>query len=85
MGAAVNGNGRYGPVVIFTFGVHEMQCAIPIICLFHLSFGIVGRGIPARVLHIFRISLFCNFLFYFVNGRVHKCRAVVKFILEPAV
>ena len=43
MGAAVNGNGRYGPVVIFTFGVHKVQRTIPKICLFHLSFCIVGR------------------------------------------
>ena len=50
MGVAVNGNGRYCPVVIFTFGVYKVQRAIPKICLFHLSFDIVGRDSPARVL-----------------------------------
>lgn len=50
-----------------------------------IFFDFVGRGIPARVLHIFRISLFRNFLFSFVNGRVHQCCAVVKFVLESAV
>ena len=50
MGAAVNGNNRYCSVVIFTFGVYEMQRTIPKICLFHLLFCIVGRVAPARVL-----------------------------------